>query len=104
MEGLKLWYPDVMANLMAVAWLPASPRNRALFDRLRKEFGHDIPKSVGSQVDLERLIWWGWAANGAGDRTLLARVCVLLSQFETVNAQGLDCGNLGHVARLTARS
>ncbi len=101
MEGLSQWYPDLMANLMAIAWLPGSDRNRALFGRLYQKFGSEIPARIKSENDLERLVWWGWAAKGAGDRVLLAEIRHRLAGFEAVCANGCDAGLLGHVARLT---
>lgn len=103
MEGLSAWYPDIMANLMAIGWLPASDRNRALFARMRREFASTIPEEIQNENDLEKLVWWGWAAKGAGDESLLDRIRTKLPAFEAIDVNGCDAGLLGHVARLTAR-
>jgi len=100
MEGLKVWYPDVMANLMAVAWLPASRRNRELYLRLRRQFSRDIPKEVKSQDDLEHFIWWGYAAANNGDPELLKLIRTRLRDFDRAFPNGVDSGDLGHVARI----
>ncbi|HWD39040.1 MAG TPA: hypothetical protein VG944_09355 [Fimbriimonas sp.] len=102
MGGLEKWYPDVMANLMAVAWLPSSDRNRDLFGRLYKRFGSEVPHEVKSVDDLEKMIWWAWAAKGAGDRDLLGTLQRRMAGFKAICQDGCDCGNLGHVARLMA--
>lgn len=99
--GLKDWYPDIMANLMAIAWLPPSARNQALFGRVFAKFGAAIPTQVNSQDDLEKLIWWGYAAQKVGRSDLLARIRNGLSTFERICANGCDAGDLGHVVRLT---
>jgi hypothetical protein len=101
MEGLKDWYPDVMANLMAVAWLPPSPRHQALYRMLIAKFG-GWSKEIATVDDLEHAIWWGWAALGASDHASLERLTGLTGAFERLCADGLEPGLLGHVARLCA--
>lgn len=100
MEGLEKWYPDLMANLMAIAWLPASERNKTLFARLKTEFGAELPKGVQTGHDLDRLVWWGWAAHGAGDATLLAEICTRLSNCDVTVPSFDDPAHLGHICRL----
>ncbi len=102
MEGLKLWYPDVMANLMAIAWLPPSERNRALFGRLKRQFGSGIPSAVRSEENLEHLVWWGYAARGAGDRTTSRRIAAALSGFDQHVKWFGNPALLGHACRLLA--
>jgi len=101
MEGLTDWYPDVMANLMAVAWLPASSRHQALYRKLVAQFG-GWSKGIATVDDLEHAIWWAWAARGAGDRAALERLIQFLGSFERLCSDGLEPGLLGHVARLCA--
>jgi hypothetical protein len=103
MEGLSTWYPDIMANLMAIAWLPSSPRNKELFSRLNRKFGREIPKQIRNENDLERLVWWGWGANGANDGEMLASIRERLRGFVAICSNGCDAGLLGHVAMLTAQ-
>jgi hypothetical protein len=102
MEGLKTWYPDVMANLMAIGWLPASDRNRALFARLKAKFGNAILLDIQTEEDLERLIWWGWAASGVQDAALLKEIRSRLSHFDRSMRQFPNPGSLGHLCRLLA--
>lgn len=102
-EGLKAWYPDVMANLMAVAWLPPSLRNRSLYKRVFAKFGSGIPTQAKTKYDLGVLIWWGWAARGANDRATLAAIQNRFVGFERLCADGCDAGDLGHIARLCAQ-
>lgn len=100
MEGLKQWYPDVMANLMAVAWLPASARNRALFARLKDRFGGELPQAVRSEDDLERLVWWGLAARGAGDTAFAEQIRKRLDGFDAVASEWSNPALLGHLCRI----
>lgn len=73
-RGLSRWYPDAMANLMAIGWLPRSARHGPLLKRLRERFAADLPEAVAGESDLGKLVWWGVAAIGAGDAPLLSRV------------------------------
>jgi hypothetical protein len=102
MDGLSKWYPDVMANLMAIGWGPASERNRALFARLWTQFGAEIPAAARTADDVDRLAWWALAARGAGDaprtRLLLAR----LAAFDLARTPLDNPALLGHLCRLTA--
>ncbi len=100
-RGLKDWYPDIMANLMAISWLPPSARNNELFDRMFGLFGAGIPAQVNSQDDLEKLIWWGYAAQTMRRPDMLAKVRERLSTFDRICGNGCDAGDLGHVVRLT---
>lgn len=104
MQGLAQWYPDVMANLMAIAWLPSSERNRSLYARLLRQFGQNIPQHIKSVDDLEKIIWWAWAAKGVQDRATLLDLQYRLSGFDAICKEGCDAGNLGHIAALTSQS
>lgn len=99
-EGLKVWYPDVMANLMPIAWLAPSPRHKELLTRLKKEFAAMIPDAITDVDTFEKTIWWAWAAKGAGDTALLNRLKDRLQRFEDVTANGANPANFGHVAML----
>lgn len=101
-EGLSTWYPDIMANLMAIGWLPPSERNRSLLARLKKQFDGDIPRGVNNADDLERLAWWGVAAQGAGDAALLSQIRKRLECFDAAVKQFDNPAILGHVCRLLA--
>ena len=105
MEGLSKLYPDVLANLMAVAWLPASDRNRGLFRRLKDRFGSQIPASVQAPDDSDWLVWWGLAARGAGDKefeaTMKQRLLAsgdFLSRITNPASFGLICAFLAPVS------
>jgi len=103
-EGLKDWYPDIMANLMAVAWLPSSERNSNLYVMLKARFGADVPKGVKTMIDVEHLVWWGWAASGAADKESGAAIRSRLHDFDSVCQSGCDPGLLGHIARLCVKN
>ncbi len=102
-HGQQKWYPHVMANLMAVGWLPPSERHRTLLARLKKESSTEIPSAVRSEDDLDRLVWWGSAASGAGDRALSAEIMVKLAGFDAHVKQFANPALLGHLCRILAR-
>ncbi|MBC7329347.1 hypothetical protein H5T88_03210 [bacterium] len=60
-SGLSGWYPEQMANLMAIALLPFSERRKELYLAMKEKL------SPFNETDLEKLIWWGMAAKGAKD-------------------------------------
>ena len=60
------WYPDTMAQLMAVAWLPKSVARDALYASV-KAASFNVPSTIASAQDGEYAAWWGIAAKGAGD-------------------------------------
>ncbi len=96
-KGLSKWYPDVMANLMAVGWLPRSERNTALLARLKGPFAGHLHRAVSGEASLGKLVWWGVAAIGAGDRPLRDEVRRTLSsiaptvELHEPSAIGLAC-------------
>ena len=98
-QGFTVWYPDVMANLMAVAWLPASDRNRALFARMKTLFAETLPTRVSDEEDLEHLNWWGWAAAGVRDEALLTQIQQRLATFDSTQGT-FSPAALGHLCRL----
>lgn len=99
-EGLGKWYPNVMANLMAIGWLPPSPRNRDLLSRLNDQFGRDLPTAIRNGEDLEHLVWWALAAGGAGDSELLEKVKRILALSAPAIVRLDSLVMLGHVCRL----
>ncbi|MGC8843795.1 MAG: hypothetical protein ACP5QS_07630 [bacterium] len=58
-RGLRDWYPQQMANLMAIAWLPFSEKRQKLYLMMKEKF------PPGEESDIEKLIWWGMAGKGA---------------------------------------
>ena len=101
-KGYAVWYPDVMANLLAVAWLPSSERNRQLMGRLKAKFPETIPAAVNTEQDLENLAWWGWAAIGAHDHILLAQIQGKLAKFDVRLKSVSNAALLGHLCRILA--
>lgn len=97
------WYPYVMANLMAVGWLPPSERHRELLQRFKGRFSSSIPASVRTENDLGRLVWWGIAARGAGDHKLLAEIAAKLAAFDARVKEFNNPALLGHLCRILAR-
>ena len=78
-SGLARWYPDWMANLMAVALLPEEERRNDLLVRLRRQFaaapfptpwkdeGARRRLAIGNTNDLEMVVWRG--ASSSPDTT-----------------------------------
>jgi len=96
------WYPHVMANLMAIGWLPRSPRHVALLRRLKQKHRAEIPKAVRTEEDLGRLVWWGIAAEGAGDEELLQTLSRELRTFDDRMKSLPRPDVLGHLCRILA--
>ncbi len=99
-EGLGKWYPNIMANLMAIAWMPSSSINRDLLNKLNDRFGRELPSSIRNNDDLDHFIWWGMAAHGAGDRALLDRIKRVLSVSMPTVLLLDNLANMGHICRL----
>jgi hypothetical protein len=104
MKGLQKWYPDVMANLMAVGWLPGSARNQSLYRKLAADFApkpdSGIPASAQNEGGLERLVWWGFAARAAGDTARLQRIEGALVAADYKRLAITNPATLGHICRL----
>ena len=97
------WYPYAMANLMAIAWLPATERQRLLLAQLKKQFATDIPAAIHREDDLDHLVWWGLAARGVGDHELWREVSSKLAGFDAQIKQYANPGLLGHLCRILVR-
>lgn len=98
---LSQWYPDLLAQLMAIAWLPASARRKALLARLRQQF-RQVWQTAVEDGDVGVLVWWGMAAIGTGDRAF-AQHLILPPVKEQVRARATpNLPEYGHVLRLCA--
>jgi len=96
---LERWYPDVMAQLMAVAWLPPAPRRKELFGRLRQQFQTQWQDALeGGEVSV--LVWWGMAALGAGDRPFAERIARKLAEEQVLNQPQPGPAEYGHILRI----
>jgi hypothetical protein len=109
MTGLEKWYPDIMANLMAIGWLPpdasTAARNRVLYRRLAASFADapetGIPAEAKGEGDLEHLAWWGFAARTAGDTARLANIRAALARaVVSPDRHYTNPATLGHTCRL----
>lgn len=98
-SGLSQWYPDVMAQLMAIAWLPASTRRKRLFAQLQRQFA-PMWQTAMESGDVGALVWWGMAAMGAGDRAFAQRVVHRLAESGAKDAAAAGLAVWGHVLRL----
>lgn len=98
------WYPDIMANLMAIGWLPPHSRHVLLLQDLLRTKAADKPASARTENDLTRLVWWGIAAQGAHQTNLLADVRSQLSNFDATVQRISNPAVLGHICRLLARA
>lgn len=96
---LDRWYPDAMAQLMAVAWLPASARRKGLFARLRKQFADSLQSAL-EEGEVGVLVWWGMAATGAGDRSLAQRIALKLAEEKVLSQNLPSPAEYGHILRI----
>lgn len=99
-DRLSAWYPDVMANLMALGWGPSDKRHPALYRRLWDGFGKDLPRAARTEDDLDRLVWWGFAAQAEKDAP---RARAIATRLAGANLKAISAYNpalLGHAARL----
>lgn len=93
------WYPDVMAQLMAVAWLPPNSSLRELFASIWDARG-ELPEIPASGRDMEILCWFGMAAWSAGDATALRTVRERMAAFD-LDGTALDSpAAYGHIIRV----
>lgn len=69
---LTQWYPGQMAQLMALAWLPKTPRRRELYRHLSAT--RRLPKSGATEDAVDQLAWWGLAAQNQDDSELLKQI------------------------------
>ncbi|MCX6360662.1 MAG: hypothetical protein NT029_12680 [Armatimonadetes bacterium] len=99
-EGLTKWYPDHMANLMAIAWLPTSKRNAELYGRLKAAAAP--PATVTTMDDLDRAVWWLWAAYPVGDGATRRTLESALARLDADLLSRSTVGYPGHVCRLLA--
>ncbi len=101
-RGLSSWYPDIMANLMAIAWQRQSKKRIQLFDRLYAAHLAMCTSPVTGESRFEQVLWWAMAAKRCGQMTTYQQ---LLSKLES-NAGMLNklsnTALLGHVCRLTS--
>lgn len=96
---LERWYPDVMAQLMAVAWLPASATRKRLFAHLHRQFRETWENALETGA-VGVLVWWGMAATGAGDRTFAQRIALKLAEEQTLSRPQPSPAEYGHVLRI----
>ncbi|MGC8666995.1 MAG: hypothetical protein ACP5VE_02600 [Chthonomonadales bacterium] len=94
------WYPSVMANLMAAAWLPRSQRTSELFQRLYRQYGSAIPIRGTTAEEASRLIWWGYAAGTYGTPELLNQIQSRLTALAAHVPAGCYPDALGHICVL----
>jgi hypothetical protein len=100
MEGLEQWYPDVMANLMAIGWGKPSTRHTALYTLLLQRFGTNLPTVVQSEDDLDVLTWWAFAARARADKARFAALSSRLAAWDPAVVTTSNPALLGHVCRL----
>ncbi|MDX1931387.1 MAG: hypothetical protein SFU56_02160 [Capsulimonadales bacterium] len=106
-------YPDLVANLLAIGWLPrttvfrrrAKPLYERIVARLADSSAMGLPRSLSTEQDLDRLVWWGFAAEGQGDtdrilhvRTQLARMDPVALEISHPSLIGLACRLIGPLA------
>lgn len=101
-EGLASWYPDVMASLMAIGWLPRSERNVTLLKRLEVQFPQFIPLDARTEEQAGQLVWWAFAARTARHTTLLDHIVGQLETYDPATWKVWNPATLGEMCRLLA--
>jgi hypothetical protein len=95
------WYPGVMAQLMAVAWLPPSEKRSELYFRLKEE-AFNVPVSLNTPGEAEANLWWAMAGQNVGDQKLVDECFLRQSSYEQRGLYNLTAGHDGHRLRLWA--
>jgi hypothetical protein len=101
-EAHDKWYPDLMANLMAIGWQRASDRNRSLYQHLAATRSATIPAKANTEENIEHLVWWGFAAVAAGDSPRLKAIQTALMAMDPKAIPITNTALLGQVCRLLA--
>jgi hypothetical protein len=101
-EALDKWYPDAMANLMAIGWLDPSDKSRGLYRRYKSAFSKMLPRAARTEDDIEHLVWWCYAAQTAGDANTVKAIRDLLVSTYTLDSPSDQPALLGHICRLLA--
>ncbi|MCS7300635.1 MAG: hypothetical protein NZ556_03675 [Fimbriimonadales bacterium] len=98
---LSEWYPDVMAQLMAIAWLPRSPRHETLYATLKTQF-YTLPPTLHDNAAIERALWWGMAAHTLRDSATLNDIRTKLLRVDLRRRNLYPLSLYGHMARVLA--
>ena len=101
-SDLKNWYPDRMAQLMAIAWLPINSRRLRLYQKMKESGYMSFSKMHTPDESLEREAWWGMAALNSKDMDALSKIRRELrnfTDFSSITDPALE----GHVCRILAR-
>lgn len=93
---LMQWYPGQMAQLMAIGWLLPSERRRTLYQKLPRQ----LPEKATTEDQLDRLVWWGYAAQAMGDSATLKQIQRRLTPLPPAL---YNTALYGHVLRLLAK-
>jgi hypothetical protein len=96
---LSEWYPDVMAQLMTIAWLPPTARRQSLYGRLKAQF-YSLPPSLATNQDVEQAVWWGMAARAVGDTITLNEISNRLLALDLRRRQLYPVSLYGHLIRV----
>ncbi len=99
-SGLSSWYPDIMANLLAIAWLPKSHERTQLFHRLYTAHSTSIPLVVNTESGLETVLWWAMAARECGNHAVFAQLVTKLNAASAYLRHVQNTALLGHVCRI----
>jgi len=96
---LSEWYPDLMAQLMTIAWLPRTARHETLYNWLKSEF-YALPANLSDNAAVEKAVWWGMAAQTIGDTTALSEIRAKLLAVDLRRRNLYPLSLYGHMARV----
>jgi hypothetical protein len=98
-----VWYPDTMAQLMAIAWLPPEAHRSELYATLRDGLlDTDVGVAILDDDDGERAVFWMMAARSAGDDATLARIAALFEAMDWTAVLLRTPADYGHLIRALA--
>lgn len=95
---LSEWYPDIMAQLMAIAWLPLIPRHESLYTTLKARF-YNLPPTLNDNLAVEKAVWWGMAAKATGDLDIVNEIRTKLLAVDLRRRNLYPLSLYGHMAR-----
>ncbi len=102
--GLSAWYPDIMANLMAIAWQRKTKHRCALFDSLYVEHPSVRQIQSNNEDNCERIIWWAMAAKRCRRGAILNQLIKKLYDNPSLLGAISNTALLGHICRLCSES
>ena len=97
-----VFYPMVMSNAMAVAWLPSSERKSTPYAKVKARLQEMTQTKTRDADYWDRVVWLGLAAQGMDDKETLAQVNEELTKFNPLMISWFRLHLDAHVCRIVA--